>query len=128
MAPKKLSRNAPCPCGSGKKYKDCCYSKGFDWLEDHEDGPQEAGRDDLFFKDLPPIEHVEHELAQAMKKAGIDPAAIYAFEKTGLIVSEDNVHLIPEKGLAEWRAAVEEYNAQHKKPHEPAGGPEPSDL
>src|SRR5262245_22025280 len=29
----KLSRNAPCPCGSGKKYKHCCYGKG------GEDGP-----------------------------------------------------------------------------------------
>ena len=28
MARKKLSRNAPCPCGSGKKYKHCCYGKG----------------------------------------------------------------------------------------------------
>jgi hypothetical protein len=25
VAHKKLSRNAPCPCGSGKKYKHCCY-------------------------------------------------------------------------------------------------------
>jgi hypothetical protein len=22
----KVSRNAPCPCGSGKKYKNCCWS------------------------------------------------------------------------------------------------------
>lgn len=28
MARKKVSRNAPCPCGSGKKYKHCCYRKG----------------------------------------------------------------------------------------------------
>jgi hypothetical protein len=28
MASKKHSRNAPCPCGSGKKYKHCCYGKG----------------------------------------------------------------------------------------------------
>jgi hypothetical protein len=28
MARKKLSRNALCPCGGGKKYKHCCYSKG----------------------------------------------------------------------------------------------------
>ncbi len=28
MPPKKLSRNAPCPCGSGRKYKHCCYGKG----------------------------------------------------------------------------------------------------
>ncbi len=31
MARKKLSRNAPCPCGSGKKYKHCCWDKGFEW-------------------------------------------------------------------------------------------------
>ena len=34
MARKKLSRNSPCPCGTGKKYKHCCYRKGFDWEED----------------------------------------------------------------------------------------------
>jgi len=27
MSRKNLSRNAPCPCGSGKKYKHCCYGK-----------------------------------------------------------------------------------------------------
>jgi SEC-C motif len=27
MPRKRLSRNAPCPCGSGKKYKHCCYPK-----------------------------------------------------------------------------------------------------
>ncbi len=26
-AKKKIGRNDPCPCGSGKKYKDCCYWK-----------------------------------------------------------------------------------------------------
>lgn len=26
----KVDRNAPCPCGSGKKYKNCClHPKGF---------------------------------------------------------------------------------------------------
>lgn len=25
--PAKIGRNAPCPCGSGKKYKRCCYDK-----------------------------------------------------------------------------------------------------
>jgi SEC-C motif len=28
MSRKKISRNDPCPCGSGKKYKNCCYGKG----------------------------------------------------------------------------------------------------
>lgn len=24
----KIGRNDPCPCGSGKKYKKCCFGKG----------------------------------------------------------------------------------------------------
>ena len=28
-ADKKVGRNDPCPCGSGKKYKKCCYPKEF---------------------------------------------------------------------------------------------------
>lgn len=27
IAPPKIGRNDPCPCGSGKKYKACCLSK-----------------------------------------------------------------------------------------------------
>ena len=29
VAPKKVGRNDPCPCGSGKKYKNCCGRKVF---------------------------------------------------------------------------------------------------
>ncbi|MBR2386384.1 SEC-C domain-containing protein [bacterium] len=25
--PKDVGRNDPCPCGSGKKYKNCCLNK-----------------------------------------------------------------------------------------------------
>jgi hypothetical protein len=28
---KRISRNDPCPCGSGKKFKHCCIHKGVDW-------------------------------------------------------------------------------------------------
>ncbi len=27
ISPKKIGRNDPCPCGSGKKYKKCCLQK-----------------------------------------------------------------------------------------------------
>lgn len=30
---KKVGRNEPCPCGSGKKYKDCHEKDGSAWLE-----------------------------------------------------------------------------------------------
>jgi hypothetical protein len=139
MSRKRISRNAPCPCGSGKKYKHCCYGKGFEWQEDEEGDiyrsvplsdemrdileeqrrkftakyGREPGPDDPIFFDMPHVEHIEHETVQAMKKAGLNPAFIYAYEKTGLLVTEQNQHLIPEKNLEEWDAAIREYEARH---------------
>jgi hypothetical protein len=146
MARKKVSRNAPCPCGSGQKYKKCCYSKGFDWEEDEEGrvyqstpiAPEvadilqaqrqkfidqhgrEPGPNDPVFFDLP---HPEHLMVEDMKAAGIDPAFIYAFEKTGPLVTGQNQHLLPDTVLDEWQAALDEYEAQHgrKEPSYPPG-------
>ena len=83
MPRKKLSRNALCPCGSGKKYKHCCWDKGFEWVEDEagavfrstpmtpevrealehlrQEFVAKHGRepDDLIFPDMPHPEHLE---------------------------------------------------------------------
>ena len=144
MAHKKISRNAPCPCGSGKKYKKCCWDKGFDWEEDEsgnlfksipiseamadvlqeqrrkfiEKNGREPGPDDLLFPDLPHPEQIEHLTVKAMKEAGIDPAIIYAYEKTGRLVTEANQHLLSDADLDEWQDAIEEYEAKHRKPPE----------
>ena len=59
-------------------------------------------------------EHLEARMVEDMKAAGLDPAFIYAFEKTGLLVTEQNQHLIPENDLAEWDAAIEEYERKHR--------------
>jgi hypothetical protein len=141
MSRKKISSNDPCPCGSGKTYKACCYNKGFEWQEDDQGGVyksvpmtdevadvvrqqrekfiakygREPGPDDLLFFDAPPVEQVEFQMVQAMKKAGINPAIIYAFEKTdGLLVTEENKHLISDKDLDAWQAAIEEYEAKRR--------------
>jgi hypothetical protein len=74
---------------------------------------REPGAGDRLFFDAPPLEHVEHFMVEAMKKAGLDPAIIYAFEKTGLLVTEANDHLISDKDLGEWQAAITEYQAKH---------------
>jgi hypothetical protein len=142
MARRKHSRNAPCPCGSGKKYKHCCWGKGFDWVEDEQGQAyrevplsaeartlvedrrekfrqhfgRDPGPDDLLFFEAPALEQVEHHLVQAMKRAGIDPALIFAFEQTGLLVTADNQHLIPEQDLQAWHAAVARYHARHQPP------------
>jgi hypothetical protein len=151
MTRKRMSRNAPCPCGSGRKYKHCCIGKGFEWQQDEEGGVyramplsdemktileeqrrrfiekygREPGPDDPIFFDLPPLEHVEHQVVQAMKAAGLDPAYVHAYEKTGLLVTEQNQHLIPEKDLDEWDAAVREYEAGHGTSRAPKQGAQP---
>jgi len=147
MARKKVSRNAPCPCGSGKKYKKCCWGKDFDWEEDEEGNlyqstpispevadilqaqrqkfidkhGREPGPNDPVFFDMPHPEHVEQMMVENMKAAGIAPAFIYAFEKTGRLVTEQNQHLLPESALDEWQAAIEEYEAKHQGPEFPIG-------
>jgi hypothetical protein len=144
MPHKRLSRNAPCPCGSGKKYKACCWDRGFEWVQD-EAGTvsrstpltpevrqalgqlrqafiarhgREPGPDDLLFPDMPHPEQLEARMVEDMRAAGLDPAFLYAFEKTGLLVTAQNQHLIPENDLAAWDAAIEEYE---RKPGRGAG-------
>jgi hypothetical protein len=129
MPGKKLSRNAPCPCGSGKKYKHCCYDKGFTYNQ-NDDGTisksipvpdeiadlldeqrqmfidqhgREPGPGDPLLFDTPHSEQIEHQLTQIMEQAGIDPAIIYAFQKTGMIVSDDNLHLLSDADLGLYR-------------------------
>jgi len=136
------SRNNLCPCGSGKKYKRCCWGKGFSWVED-EQGQigraiplsaeefalleqqrqrlrqhlgREPGPDVRLFFDAPPLEQVEHQITEALKRGGIDPALIYAFEQTGLLVTEDNQHLIAEHDLQAWYNAVAQYRQRHSSP------------
>jgi hypothetical protein len=73
---------------------------------------REPGPEDLVFGAAPPLEVIEHHLVEGMKRAGIDPAFIHAFEQTGLLVTEDNQHLIADRDLAAWHAAVAAYRGR----------------
>ena len=53
------------------------------------------------------------EMISTMKEAGIPGALVYAYEKTGLIVSEMNEHLISPADIAEYDAAIAEYRRLH---------------
>lgn len=143
MSRKRVSRNDPCPCGSGKKYKRCCWQKDFQWTEDengtvYRDVPMpqalsddmagyldarrdaaggELDPDELLFPNMH-FEHAEHEMTQAMEKVGIDPALIYAFEKTGRIVSEDNMNQLTDAEIEAWHDAIDEYYEREGPPME----------
>ncbi|MFC1707770.1 SEC-C domain-containing protein [Planctomycetota bacterium] len=130
-----LPRNASCPCNSGRKYKRCCLNKGFTYVVDEEDSifrevpvseevaqafrelkwgsagarGRERGPQDPALPELPHSEDLEHQIAEVMRAAEVDPALIYAFEKTGRLVSEASQHLVAPDELDEWYAAVEEH-------------------
>lgn len=53
-------------------------------------------------------------VVKRMKDAKLDPASIYAFEKTGMLVGESNLHLFSKADIKEWTDAVAEYRRKHK--------------
>ncbi len=65
------------------------------------------------FPNPPHPEHIEHLLVEEMKQDGVAPQFIYAFEKTGILVTEFNYDTASSEQLAEWQAAVEEYELRH---------------
>jgi hypothetical protein len=140
MGLKLFPRNEQCPCGSGEKYKRCCFQKGFTYRVDDETGEvvravplnheaqtelkaamavqrdkfiakfgREPGPDDPIFFDVDE-DKVREDTPDAMRAAGIPPALIYAYEKTGLIVTQENRSLIPDVELHEFDAKLREYH------------------
>jgi hypothetical protein len=143
MGRKPFPRNERCPCGSGDKYKRCCFTKGFHFYLDEETGEvlrsvplnqeargeletamaaqrekfiakfgREPGADDPIFFDLDE-DKLRADTANAMRAAGIRPALIYAYEETGLIVTQENRRMIPENDLREFDAKVREFYDLH---------------
>jgi hypothetical protein len=139
MGRKPFPRNERCPCGSGEKYKRCCFTKGFHYYVEEETGEvvravplngesravladaMEAQRKKFvakFGREPGPDDPIFFDLDEdklrestvaAMRAAGIRPALIYAYEETGLIVAQQNRRLIPEVELREFDAKVREY-------------------
>jgi hypothetical protein len=53
----------------------------------------------------------EHILA-LLQQEGADPAVVYAFRKTGLLLEDANEHRATEKELAAWKAALAEFRSR----------------
>jgi hypothetical protein len=142
MSGRKLGRNEPCPCGSGKKYKNCCSGKRFDWVTDGEghisrqfpiDDPEllslldqartelrnehgsDSKPDDFLFNKPMDEKDIERTMVDIMERAGIEPAFIYAFKKTRRIITTRNKDKLSEAELQEWQGAIDEYHAATKK-------------
>jgi hypothetical protein len=72
---------------------------------------REMGPDDLLFPEFAETgeQGVIDMVAGIMERAELDPELIYAFRRTGILPTEDNLDEFSERELDEWEAAVEEY-------------------
>jgi hypothetical protein len=80
-------------------------------------GREPAPTDPVWFDpdtdELHPLDpdRVETDIVRAVEQAGIDPALIYAYWRTGRMVTQDTMRLLSPSERAEWDAALEEYEA-----------------
>lgn len=58
-------------------------------------------------------EEIGRILLKALITAGSPLELVYAFQKTGRLVTESNMHLLSENEIQEWTDAVEEYRRLH---------------
>lgn len=61
------------------------------------------------------IEAYTQTMIEAMENAGISGALIYAFQKTGRLVSEENQKFLTDAELKEWNDAIAEYYEREGK-------------
>ena len=60
------------------------------------------------------LEPTEAVIVRAMKEANIHPRLIYAFEKTGRLLSASTLKKLPKADQAEWHAALAEYDRKFR--------------
>lgn len=58
-------------------------------------------------------EVLDQTLLEAMHQANIHPAFIYAYQKTGRLVSRENQRYLTKAELAEWQRAIAEWYEAH---------------
>jgi hypothetical protein len=72
---------------------------------------REPGPDDPIFFDAPSDEEYDAAVTKAMEQTGVAPAVIYAFRKTGRLITAENAKFVPAAALEAWRHATDEYDA-----------------
>src|SRR5438105_11720732 len=134
---REVAARAACPCDSGLPYGRCCKLKNFKWMKDEQGdfaqvvpispqmgrvlessktrfkrifGREPHDTDPIFLeKYLLSIRDVQREMMDAMLQTGMRPEIMYAYRKTGRLLTRKNESLLPEKDIEEWDAAIEEY-------------------
>lgn len=139
-----INSDEPCPCESGDNYGPCCKQKKFLWGrgpdgELYKSAPvseelsfaingmrkdyfrvlgRAPAKDDPLFlgQYLHGWGHYQREICEAMEHAELPPQFIYAYKKTGRLIGEQSVDMLPDKELAEWDEAINEYFENEGRP------------
>ena len=111
---RKLGRNDPCPCGSGKKFKKCCSrsAQNSSYRRDPDKLPKlkipDAEVKAAATSPEPPAD--KNATAIAMVNAGVAPRFVWAYLESGAYVTELNRNSHSPETLAKWDAALTAYN------------------
>jgi hypothetical protein len=62
-----------------------------------------------------PEDELRKRMVETMRRANTPPEFIYAFEKTGRLVSEQNISELSAEEVAEWEEAIDEYFRKHPR-------------
>lgn len=134
-AKKEWDDNEKCPCGSGKKYKDCCKNKEIKYYYKDKNTYtksmhlNEESKDIMFitknqFKDIfgrPPGDDdfmisgvLSNELERAVRKMKLEKVLpndyLYAYDRTGIMLSPYNYNMFSDIEIEQFENARKEYN------------------
>lgn len=135
---KKVGRNEQCPCESGKKYKNCCFDKDFEFFENEQGeiikrikldepivqdilakqdarfrdifGREKSGNDPIFPDTLLLSEEdYKERVSEMLAMINVAPQIIYAFNKLGYCIVDGLQGKYTEKEVSDWKSAINEY-------------------
>lgn len=62
---------------------------------------------------MPKNKNIQKELVNIMRRTGIPPEFIYAYEQTGILVIEEGYKNLSAEDRAEYDAAIDAYRKRH---------------
>jgi len=125
-----------CPCKSGQKYKNCCHAKGVDYfilpggkvIKEQPLTPEQrqalAQQKAQFVKTFGRQPNEEDEglmriangfadvsavIEKDLISRGVEQSVLYAFQKTGMVITKENESQVSPEELSRWSEALEEY-------------------
>lgn len=132
-----IDSSEPCPCESGMTYGRCCKKRNFRWergarerlvrsvpivpelaqtLKELEAefietfGRKPRATDPVFFQQYYISDaDLERETLRVMRAAKSPPSLVYAYRKTGRILTQDNKDKLTAAEMEEWNSAIDEY-------------------